>query len=75
MPFYESMYIYKRYEKWVEEQEKENKIRAEEYEAQRNSYTNPNIPDYTKNFKTPDLNSLSKGFTMPQIPTPQIPKF
>lgn len=68
MPFYESMYLYKKYEKWIEDQEKENKIKAEEYEAQRNEYQPPKIPDYTKNFKPPDMNSFTKGFTMPQMP-------
>lgn len=71
LPFYESMMIYRRYAKWVEEQEDAQKVQAEEYEAKRREYemTMPKVPDYSKNFKMPDMNSIAKGFTQ------QMPKF
>lgn len=75
MPFYEAMMIYNRYAKWIEDQEKENKVNAEQYEAMREQYKAdykpPQVPDYTKSFKAPDFNALSKGF-MNSMPKFQI---
>lgn len=75
MPFYDIMLLYRTLEEAVKEEQEQQKKQEEEYKASNN------IPDY-KNFssnieqqmKTFNPDSITKGYTMPQMPSlPAMP--
>ena len=74
MFFYDIMLLYKRYEAYVEEedrqQKEEQKKYDEEMESQQDNYSNiqSQMSQITKNIGSYDSGTLTSGFTMPSMP-------
>ena len=61
MYFYDIMYLYKAYEKFVENENKRQEEEREEYESSYNAESMRN--NAMNNFKMPDINSISRNMT------------
>lgn len=72
MFFYDIMYLYKAYEDYVNEENKRQEEQQAEYQEQYN--TDQIKSDAASKFKTPDINSITRGMTnsIPKFSMPKI---